>query len=80
MEMQNYMKISDFQLAVTLSTLGFQLEDIDRTSSERYQFCFRGNKKLDETIQAFWRGELRLEPKALLLNHKLLKSRIYSAS
>ncbi len=77
-KMKDYMKISDFQLAVTLSTLGFQLKEIDRASPDRYQFCFEDNKKLGKTIQAFWCNELRLEPKALFFHHKLLKSRLYT--
>ena len=78
--MWDYMKLSDMPLAVTLATLGFHLEDIDRTSSERFQFCFKREEGLDEAVQAFWRGELRVEPKALFLNHKLLKSRLYGAT
>lgn len=73
------MMISDMPLAVALTTLGFHLENIDRTSSERFQFCFRRQEGLDDTVQAFWRGELRVEPKVLFLNHKLLKSRLYSS-
>lgn len=76
--MQDYMRVSDMPLAVTLTTLGFRLETIDRTDSDRFQFCFKLERRLDETIQAFWRGELKIEPKALFLNHKLLKSRLYA--
>ena len=78
--MENYMMVSDMPLAVTLSTLGFRLENIDRTDSARAQFCFKREDDLDEAVGRFWRGELRVEPKALLLNHKLLKSRLYSMS
>ncbi len=78
MQMQNTTQVSDFPLAVTLATLGFQLLEVDRTNPGRVQFCFKLDTKMEETVQAFWRGELRLEPKALFLNHKSLKSRLYS--
>lgn len=74
------MMVSDMPLAVTLTTLGFQIEKIDRTNLERFQFCFKRQKSLDETVQAFWCGELRLEPKALFLNHKILKSRLFCST
>jgi len=77
--MKDIMMISDMPLAVVLSSLGFQLQSLDRTDPARFQFCFKEELGLEDAISAFWRGELRLEPKALFLNHKLLKSRIFSA-
>ncbi len=78
MKMQDQIRVSDMPLAVTLTTLGFPLETIDRTNSDRFQFCFKYEKRLEDAVQAFWRGELKIEPKILFLNHKLLKSRLYA--
>lgn len=70
---------SDFALAITLISLGFKIYHIDRNDSSRVQFCFEREKGLDQAVTAFWTDEIRIEPKVLLLNHKLLKSRLYSA-
>lgn len=75
-----YFSTSDFPLAVTLLSLGFILDSLNSGDAGRSEFRFSRETSLDETVQAFWRGELRLEPKTLFLNHKLLKSRLYSAS
>ena len=79
MQMQHYMKVSDMPLAVTLTTLGFTLEEIDRTQ-QRFQFCFKHDDSLLKAIDLFWRGEIKVDPKALFLNHKALKSRLYNAT
>ena len=79
MKMKDQMMISDMPLAITLITLGFHLETIDRSDRVRYQFCFKRESKMNNLVQAYWSGELRLEPKLLFMNHKLLKSRLHSS-
>lgn len=73
-----HFETSDFPLGITLITLGFHLEYISKSSSERMNFNFKRENGLDEVIQAFWRNELLVEPKQFYLNQKLLKSRILS--
>lgn len=76
--MKDYFITRDMPLACTLITLGFRLEVIDRSEGERYQFCFGRQERLDQTVQAFWKGELAVEPKSLFVHHKLLKSQLYN--
>ena len=74
-----YFSTSDFPLAVTLLSLGYVVDSIGQGESGRSEFNFDRGNSLDDAVQAFWRGELRVEPKTLFLNHKLLKSRLYGA-
>jgi hypothetical protein len=73
----SHFETSDFPLGITLITLGFPLDYISK-STDRMGFQFRRENGLDEAVQAFWRDELRVEPKLFYLNQKLLKSRILS--
>ncbi|MBT4384832.1 hypothetical protein HOD30_03715 [Candidatus Peregrinibacteria bacterium] len=69
---------SDWGLILVLSYLNFTCTRIDRNNPNRVEFCFEQNKKLDEAIAAFWRGDLRVEPRKFLMQQKLLKSRLHS--
>lgn len=69
---------SDWGLILTLSYLNFSFLRIDRSNPHRVEFYFEQNKKLEETINAFWRGELRVEPRKFLMQQRLLKSRLHS--
>ena len=74
----NYFQTSDFPLATTLASLGFQIESLDRTSA-RVEFCFENTQELNEAVQAFWRGnEIKVDPQVFVMNQKLIKSRLYS--
>jgi len=75
-----YFQTSDFPLSTTLISNGFKLDHIDRSDISRVQFCFERSEELDENVQAFWRGDLRIEPKTFCVNQKLLKSQLYSQS
>ena len=66
----------DFPLGITLITLGFHLSHISKSTSKRLSFHFRRDEGLDGSVQAFWRNEIKVEPKHFYLNQKLLKSRI----
>ncbi len=70
--------ISDFPLAVTLLALGYPLDCLDRTDVNRIKFCFKHSSDLDEAVQAYWRNELRIEPRLFHMHQKLLKSQMYS--
>lgn len=71
-------RTSDFHLSVVLNSIGYKLIDIDRTSPQRVVFCYQNENTLEQTVKAFFSGELRLDPRLILLNSKLLKDRLYS--
>lgn len=78
MKTEDHFRTSDLPLASTLLALGFKLRTIDRSDSRRYQFCFEQSDEIEEVNCDYWRGDLRIEPKLLLLHQKSLKSRIRS--
>lgn len=69
----NYFQTANKPLAITLITLGFKLEDLDR-KSRKTRFCFSRTTELDEAVQAFWLRRLRVEPVALFVNQAIIKS------
>lgn len=71
-----HFETKDFPLGITLITAGFSLDYITKAPTGRMTFNFKRKKGLDNTVQAFWRDEIRVEPKQFYLNQKLLKSRI----
>lgn len=76
MNMKIY-ETSDFHLAITLSSLGFPLFGINKTDPKRFTFEFDETPDLMKYVEAYFRGELRLDPRIVLLNAKLLKDRMY---
>lgn len=77
MEMKTYFRTSDLPLAVTLYTLGFPLIGIDKTSPKRAVFLFEDDNNTSDAVTAFHRGELRIDPRLILTNAKLVKDRLY---
>lgn len=75
----SHFRTSDFPLGISLITLGFKLNHLSKGTDGRITFNFERTQGLDETVQAFWRDEILVEPKLFYLNQKLLKSRILSA-
>lgn len=72
----SHFETEDFPLGITLATLGFPLDYITKSPTGRMTFNFKREEGLDNTVQAFWRDEIKVEPKQFYLNQKLLKSRI----
>lgn len=69
---------TDFYLATTLVTLGYKLDVIDHAPNTRAEFLFERKDDLDQAIESFWRGDLRIEPRLFCTNQKMLKARLYS--
>jgi len=67
---------SDLALATTL-TLSSPIEQIDKTDPRRVVFTFKRTSELGSTIEAYWRGELRVEPQKFFGQLKIIKSRLY---
>jgi hypothetical protein len=68
----------DFPLAISLTSLGFVLEAIDKTSTPgRSAFVYRHSMELDKIIEEFWKGGLRVEPRTFFSASKFLKQHLY---
>ena len=69
----NYFQTENIPLAITLVTLGFKLEVLDR-KSRKTKFYFSRTAELAEAVQAFWLRRLKVEPIALFVNQAIIES------
>ena len=74
----DFYKSADLALATAIS-LFYPIEAIDRNSSSRKAFfIFKRESSLDELIESYWRGELKVEPQAYFNQLRIIKARLYS--
>lgn len=74
----DYYSTSDLAM-VTAITLFFPIEAIDRTQDTRKAyFWFRKSRELDQLIEAYFRGELKVSPALYFQQLKIIKARLYS--
>lgn len=70
-------RTADLALATAIF-LFHPLETIDRpVNSRKAFFVFKRNDELDEFIENYWRGELRVAPQAYFNALRLIKARLY---
>jgi len=70
---------TEFYLTITLLTLQEELIAIEKSdNSSRAIFIFKKSPTLDKHIDDFRKGKILVEPQTLFMQHKLLKSRLYS--
>lgn len=67
----------DLALSATLLCSNIYLDSIDKSDPRKALFIFKGSQGLQKTIQKYWRGELRIEPRQYFDNLKALKARLY---
>ncbi len=70
---------SDYTSTVVLSALGFKLLSVDRSDYHRAVFEFQFDEKIPKVIEAFFKDELSLNPRLVLLHAKLVKDRLHAA-
>lgn len=68
---------SDLSLAATLLCMGAGIDAVDHSSPNRAVFCFRREKGLEATIEAFWAHQLQVDPLAYFNCLKEAKTRLY---
>ena len=71
------MKTSDMGLAVTLMTLGHDMQSVDATRT-RAEFLFEDSSELEKHVSDFRNRKLRIEPNKFLINFKLVKNQLYN--
>lgn len=71
-----YYSTADLSLATALF-LSFTLASIDSTNPHRAEFLFSRSKQLDDTVEAFWRKELKVEPQEYFAALRAIKARLY---
>jgi hypothetical protein len=69
---------SDYQLAVTLSALGYRLIYVDKSHPTRAVFQFEYDDSIRSDSEAFFQDRLSLNPRIVLTNAKLVKGRLHA--
>ena len=72
----NLYQTSDLALATVVS-LFYPIESVDRTNPRKAQFLFCRDRKLDDLVDEYWRGELKVEPQQFFNQLRLVKTRLY---
>jgi hypothetical protein len=74
----DFYRTSDLALATTIS-LFYPIEAIDKQNPHKAYFIFKREEGLDELIEKYWRGELRVEPKTFFNQLRVIKARLYGS-
>ncbi|HEX8182659.1 MAG TPA: DUF5659 domain-containing protein [Candidatus Saccharimonadales bacterium] len=74
----NTFDTSDYQLAVTLSALGYRLIYVDKSNPARALFQFEHASHIRHDAEAFFQDRLTLNPRTILTNAKLVKGRLHA--
>lgn len=76
LNVNDYYATSDLALATALS-LHYPIETLDRRNTHKAFFLFKRNADLDQLIEAYWKGELKVNPAAYFNQLKIIKARLY---
>ncbi len=70
--------ITDFPLATSIMSLGYQLLAIEpgEKDPKRLEFLFEETEAIDRVVAGYWNGNLLIEPKTFWNIARELKSRI----
>jgi hypothetical protein len=77
MQMNTY-NTSDYQLAVTLASLGYRLISVEKSDPRRAVFQFEPSSNIQADSEAFFQDRLSLNPRTILTNAKLIKGRLHA--
>lgn len=79
LKLEEYYSTSDLALAAVIS-LSYPLEAIDKTQNPyKALFLFKRDDQLDQLIEAYWRGELKVNPQTYFNALKNIKARLYES-
>lgn len=77
LNINDYYSTSDLALATTLS-LFYPVEAIDRQDPHKAIFLFkRRGTDVDQLVETYWKGELKVNPAAYFQQLKIIKARLY---
>jgi hypothetical protein len=76
LSVNDFYTTSDLSLAAAIS-LWYPLESIDKRIPSKAQFLFKRDEQLDQLIESYWRGELRVSPQAYFNQLRVIKARLY---
>lgn len=74
--LNDYYSTSDLALTTAIS-LWYPVDSIDKADPQKAIFLFKREQKLDELIETYWQGKLRVEPQTYFNQLRNIKSRLY---
>jgi len=72
----DFYRTTDLALATAIY-LFHPLEAIDRQNPRKSHFLFKRDSGLDELIESYWRGELKVTPQEYFNALRVIKARLY---
>ncbi len=78
LDVENHISLSDMSLVSCLVALEFPVIAFNRDPKDypKVKMIFKKTKELEETINNFWNGSLRIEPKTYWNAIREMKSRV----
>lgn len=71
-------KTSDFTLASTLLTLGFDIIGIDKTNPRRVVFYYRRTSEVEVALKKYDNNEIVVNPKQFVFSQREIRGRIHT--
>lgn len=69
----------DLGCSAALISVGFELVSLNKTNPRRVLFIFQKKVGIDEKVNDYFSGKLKVSARVLFDNTKMLKNRIYSS-
>lgn len=73
----SFYQTTDLALATAIS-LWYPIESLDKSNVRQSVFRFKREESLDQLVEAYWRGELQVEPQSYFNQLRVLKARLYA--
>jgi len=73
---KSFYRTADLALSSAIS-LFYPIESIDRQNPKKAQFIFKQDKGLNELIDNYWKGQIKIEPQAYFNALRIIKARLY---
>lgn len=70
--------LEDMCLVSYLAVLEFPIENINSSKYPQFTFTFKKTKKLEESMENFFNGSARIEPKTFWAKTREIKARLKS--
>ena len=75
--MNQLFELSDYPACVALVTLGYRLIGVDKSKPNRAIFQFEKDEGIQQALESFFRDELRMNPRLILMNARVVKDRLH---
>ena len=76
---QEIKNLSNLNKATVLLVTNHHFLGLEKFSSSQYYFCFKQTEGLEQTLEAFINGKLRIDPRTFIEANKYLKQALEEA-